>query len=281
MKFGRMLRKLREEKNISIARFAKSVGMSPTYLAPIERDVFPPPAESKVVRIARALDQDPDEFLALAGRIQRCETHHLPSPAGGELLRAIDGCRGGKSWSKPPAGKSAVGRRLRTAVSATSGEQQLSLRTLILGCSLLWCPGMTGHPVSPDRGSFGPTLLPRAIESPPHRRSPPLHLKNPIVASHWAIILDGAPSHRADILTWSLRSGRSNNLESGTGTTSFAVEASRGRRRIPGRPHGRPGRQEREDFSRASPTGRSTASSLIAGLADRVELRGGRRLYRR
>ncbi len=93
MKFGKKLRKLREEKNISIAKFARSVGISPTYLAPIERDVFPPPAESKVVRIARALDQDPDEFLALAGRIGadlRRIIYRQPRQAA-EVLRAIDG----------------------------------------------------------------------------------------------------------------------------------------------------------------------------------------------
>jgi transcriptional regulator with XRE-family HTH domain len=69
MKFGKTVRRLREARNLSIAEFARKVGMSPTYLAPIERDVFPAPAEAKVVRIARALGQDPDEFLALAGRI--------------------------------------------------------------------------------------------------------------------------------------------------------------------------------------------------------------------
>jgi transcriptional regulator with XRE-family HTH domain len=93
MKFGKMMRKLREEKHMSIAKFARSVGMSPTYLAPIERDVFPPPAESKVVRIARALGQDPDEFLALAGRIGidlRRIIYRQPRQAA-ELLRAIDG----------------------------------------------------------------------------------------------------------------------------------------------------------------------------------------------
>ena len=93
VKFGRTLRKLREEKNLSIAKFARTVGMSPTYLAPIERDVFPPPAESKVVRLARALGQDPDEFLALAGRIGsdlRRIIYRQPRQAA-ELLRAIDG----------------------------------------------------------------------------------------------------------------------------------------------------------------------------------------------
>ncbi|HXV60827.1 MAG TPA: helix-turn-helix domain-containing protein [Vicinamibacteria bacterium] len=93
MKFGRTVRKLREEKNISIAKFAKKVGISPSYLAPIERDVFPPPAESKVVRIARALDRDPDEFLSLAGRIGsdiRRIIHRQPGRVA-RLLRAIDG----------------------------------------------------------------------------------------------------------------------------------------------------------------------------------------------
>jgi len=92
MKFGRTVRKLREGKNISIAQLARQVGMSPTYLAPIERDVFPPPAEQKVVRIAKALGQDPDEFLALAGRIGtdlRKIIKRRPARAG-QLLRAID-----------------------------------------------------------------------------------------------------------------------------------------------------------------------------------------------
>ncbi len=93
MKFGKTIRRLRESKNISIAELARKVGMSPTYLAPIERDVFPPPAEQKVVKIAKALGQDPDEFLALAGRIGtdlRRIIKRQPASAG-RLLRAIDG----------------------------------------------------------------------------------------------------------------------------------------------------------------------------------------------
>jgi transcriptional regulator with XRE-family HTH domain len=93
MKFGRTIRKLREGKNISIAQLAKKVGMSPTYLAPIERDVFPPPAEDKVVRIAKVLNQDSDEFLALAGRVSS-DLHRIirrnPSPTA-RLLRGVSG----------------------------------------------------------------------------------------------------------------------------------------------------------------------------------------------
>ena len=50
-------------------KFAARVGMSPTYLSKVERGDFAPPAEDKVVAIARELGQDPDEFLALAGRV--------------------------------------------------------------------------------------------------------------------------------------------------------------------------------------------------------------------
>lgn len=93
MRFGKTVRKLREEKQISIAQLAKRAGMSPTYLAPIERDVFPPPAESKVVKIAKALDQDSDEFLALAGRVASDLNRIIrrrPSPTA-RLLRAVSG----------------------------------------------------------------------------------------------------------------------------------------------------------------------------------------------
>lgn len=43
--------------------------MSPTYLSKVERDQFPPPAEDKVIAIAKALGADPDELLGLAGRV--------------------------------------------------------------------------------------------------------------------------------------------------------------------------------------------------------------------
>jgi len=68
-KFGKIIRSLRAQKNISLRKFACAVSMSPTYLSKVERGEFPPPAESKVVAIAKALDKDPDEMLGLAGRV--------------------------------------------------------------------------------------------------------------------------------------------------------------------------------------------------------------------
>lgn len=69
MGFGKTVRKLRLERDMTIAELARRAGMSPTYLAPIEREVFPPPVEAKIVRLAKILDRDPDEFLAQAGKV--------------------------------------------------------------------------------------------------------------------------------------------------------------------------------------------------------------------
>ena len=68
-KFGARIRFLREAQNISLRKFADKAGISPTYLSKIERDEFPPPGEEAVRRIAAILGEDPDELLALAGKV--------------------------------------------------------------------------------------------------------------------------------------------------------------------------------------------------------------------
>ena len=67
--FGNRIRRLRTDREISLRAFARQIGMSPTYLSKVERGEFLPPAEEKVKAMARALEQDPDELLALAGRV--------------------------------------------------------------------------------------------------------------------------------------------------------------------------------------------------------------------
>lgn len=67
--FGPTVRAWREEKEIGLRRFAEQVEMSPTYLSKVERGDFPPPGEEKILAIAKVLDKDPDELLALAGRV--------------------------------------------------------------------------------------------------------------------------------------------------------------------------------------------------------------------
>ena len=66
--FGATIRKLREEQGISLRKFAKAVGISPTYLSKVERDEFPPPSEETIKKMARLLSQNEDETLALAGK---------------------------------------------------------------------------------------------------------------------------------------------------------------------------------------------------------------------
>src|SRR5829696_6448946 len=68
-KFGEFVRREREAKEIGLREMAKIIGVSPTYLSKVERDEFPPPAEDKVTRIAEIIGQDPDELLAIAGRV--------------------------------------------------------------------------------------------------------------------------------------------------------------------------------------------------------------------
>ena len=67
--FGAYIRALREKKEISLRRFAEDVGISPTYLSKVERGEFPPPAEDKIQAIAEALGENPDQLLALAGKV--------------------------------------------------------------------------------------------------------------------------------------------------------------------------------------------------------------------
>jgi transcriptional regulator with XRE-family HTH domain len=68
-KFGSLVRREREVKEIGLREMAKMIGVSPTYLSKVERDEFPPPAEDRVKQIAKVIGYDADELLALAGRV--------------------------------------------------------------------------------------------------------------------------------------------------------------------------------------------------------------------
>src|SRR3984893_4115513 len=68
-RFGEVIRARREELKITLRTFAATVEMSPTYLSKVERGEFPPPAEKKIVAIAKQLNLNPDELLGLAGRV--------------------------------------------------------------------------------------------------------------------------------------------------------------------------------------------------------------------
>lgn len=59
----------REDRRFSLRQVALRVGIEPAYLSKIERGQVPPPSEATTVRLAKELSQDPDVFLALAGKV--------------------------------------------------------------------------------------------------------------------------------------------------------------------------------------------------------------------
>ena len=59
----------REDRRFSLRQVAQRVGIEPAYLSKIERGQVPPPSEATAVRLAKELSQDPDVFLAMAGKV--------------------------------------------------------------------------------------------------------------------------------------------------------------------------------------------------------------------
>jgi transcriptional regulator with XRE-family HTH domain len=72
--FGKRVRELREAKKLSdsrftLRRFAQEVGVSATFVSRMENGEAPPPKAEKVKKMAELLGEDPDELLALAGKV--------------------------------------------------------------------------------------------------------------------------------------------------------------------------------------------------------------------
>ena len=72
--FGSTARQIRERRRANDRRFslrqvAYRIGVEPAYLSKIERGEVAPPSEATTVRLAKELDQDPDVFLAMAGKV--------------------------------------------------------------------------------------------------------------------------------------------------------------------------------------------------------------------
>jgi HTH-type transcriptional regulator, competence development regulator len=71
---GQFIRQRREELRRDDARFsvrqvAERIGIEPSYLSKVERDIGSPPSEETLARLARELDTDADLLLALAGKV--------------------------------------------------------------------------------------------------------------------------------------------------------------------------------------------------------------------
>jgi len=91
--FGQMLREKRIAKGFSLRKFAELVGVSPTYLSQVEQDNVDPPTADRVKRMAELLEENVDEWTALAGRLTEDlpEIIHEAPTAVPDLLRAVRG----------------------------------------------------------------------------------------------------------------------------------------------------------------------------------------------
>ena len=71
---GQFIRERREQlrtrdPGYSVRQVAERLGIEPSYLSKVERDIGSPPSEETLVRLAADLDLDPDVVLALAGKV--------------------------------------------------------------------------------------------------------------------------------------------------------------------------------------------------------------------
>lgn len=75
--FGSFIRKRREELQVqeparySLRKIASAIDIEPSYLSKIERGQQPPPGEETIKALARAIDEDPEVLLALAGKVSQ------------------------------------------------------------------------------------------------------------------------------------------------------------------------------------------------------------------
>ena len=67
--FGSYIRNLREERGLSLRKLADAIGVEPSYISKVERDLVTPPAEATIKRIAEVLGHDADILLAVGGKI--------------------------------------------------------------------------------------------------------------------------------------------------------------------------------------------------------------------
>ena len=73
-RFGAHVRELREEllkdsKEFSVRKVAIKIGVEPAFLSKVERDIVPPPSETKIIALADLLGADRDVLLAMAGKV--------------------------------------------------------------------------------------------------------------------------------------------------------------------------------------------------------------------
>jgi transcriptional regulator with XRE-family HTH domain len=69
MTFGEHIRQWREERRVGLRRFAKAIGVSPTFVSKMERGEGPVPGEKTIRKMAVYFGKNPDELLAIADKV--------------------------------------------------------------------------------------------------------------------------------------------------------------------------------------------------------------------
>jgi HTH-type transcriptional regulator, competence development regulator len=69
MTFGESIRLWRVEKKIGLRRFAKIIGLSPTFISKMERGTGSLPGEETICKMAEFFGKDPDALLAMADKV--------------------------------------------------------------------------------------------------------------------------------------------------------------------------------------------------------------------
>jgi HTH-type transcriptional regulator, competence development regulator len=69
-KLGQLVRSTRESKGFKLREFAREIGKSPSFVVMLEKEPEPPSvAEETLKTVARVLDLELDQLIALSGRI--------------------------------------------------------------------------------------------------------------------------------------------------------------------------------------------------------------------
>lgn len=67
--FGQRIQRRRRERGFTQRTVAAELGIDFTYLSKLENDRGEPPGEETVRKLARVLEEDPEDLLALAGKV--------------------------------------------------------------------------------------------------------------------------------------------------------------------------------------------------------------------
>ena len=92
MKFGEIVKELRKQERITQRQLAEILDVNFTYVSKIENDrLETPPSEKLIRRLAQALRTDPDNLVALSGKIDARQLQDIAmhKPEASAVLRRI------------------------------------------------------------------------------------------------------------------------------------------------------------------------------------------------